>query len=111
MLTLKTKTVRFEWTDDDVESVVTLSSEDDEGTIIRKMRRIIALVEGEQEPNVSPLPHPVAAAVRKAYGLPPVEPPPQTGNGWAAYAPPEVPAHLEGEVELIEPGEENSHGS
>lgn len=103
MLTLKTKTVRFEWTDDDVESVVTLSSEDDEAGLLRKLKRVIALAEGEQ---ALPVRQPGAT-------LPPMlihpatdDTPPQTGNGWAAMMPPEVPARLENEVELIRPGED-----
>ena len=97
MLTLKTKLVRFEWTDDDVESVVTLSSEDDEASLLRKLKRVIALVEGEQAalPPGAPL-YAFADAVTGG-------PPPVTGNGWAAM--PEVPPRLQGEVELITPGE------
>lgn len=106
MLTLKTKTARFEWVDDDVESVVTLSSEDDQETLVRKLKRIVTLVEGE------------SVGLAPAHVLPPrmgeighyggVDIAPQTGNGWAAFAataPPELPARLEGEVELINPGE------
>lgn len=101
MLTLKTKAVRFEWTDDDVESVVTLSSEDDEATLLRKLKRVIALVEGGQEPRAMLAPLPVGPSVMP--GPVTVEVPPVTGNGWAAM--PEVPPRLQGEVELIEPGE------
>lgn len=105
MLTLKTKTARFEWVDDDVESVVTLSSEDDQETLVRKLKRIVALVEGP-EPRAVPVPPPWSAADAAAQGAGKGT---QTGNGWASFAataPPELPARLEGEVELIKPGEE-----
>jgi hypothetical protein len=99
-LKLKTKSVRFEFMDDDVESVVTLSSDDDQDILVRKLKRIIALVEGEQgapPPKVAPLPQGVSDALEKAYDAPPVT------NGWAAPVP---PARWAGEVELIQPGED-----
>lgn len=109
MLTLKTKNARFEWVDDDVESVVTLSSVDDEATLVRKLKRIIELVEVHQgqEGNaallnvVPPLPRGAASALDKAYeGT-------VATNGWAAaYGPPALPERLLGEVELIPPGED-----
>lgn len=103
MLTLKTKAVRFEWTDDDVESVVTLSSEDDEATLLRKLKRVIALVEGQQARPVVAGFDPAAPGVVAFADAVTGGPPPVTGNGWAAM--PEVPPRLQGEVELIEPGE------
>ncbi|MGA4942128.1 hypothetical protein [Streptomyces cinereoruber] len=100
MLTLKTKNARFEWVDDDVESVVTLSSEDDEPTLVRKLKRIVALVEGGQAQATVP----VVVGVDPAGDAVVVQTP---ANGWAAaYGPPPVPEHLQGEVELIQPGED-----
>lgn len=101
-LKLKTKSVRFEWVDDDVESVVTLSSEDDEATLVRKLKRIIELVEVQQAQEGN------AALMR--IGIDPagdaVVAVQQPTNGWAAYAAPEIPEHLKGEIELVQPGED-----
>jgi len=103
-LKLKTKSVRFEWVDDDAEWVVTLSSEDDEPTLVRKLKRIVALVEGGQAEAldvVPPLPRGVANALDRAYeGT-------VAANGWAAaFQAPALPERLQGEVELIQPGED-----
>jgi hypothetical protein len=104
-LLLKTKAVRFEWSDGDVESVVTLSSDDDPETLVRKLKRVIALVEGGQAPNVSPLPPAAEAVIKKAYE--PSVAALATGNGWAAvYGPPKPPEHWEGQVEIVKPGED-----
>ncbi|MFC8490706.1 hypothetical protein ACFUJU_07850 [Streptomyces sp. NPDC057235] len=105
MLTLKTKNARFEWVDDDVESVVTLSSDDDEAALVRKLKRIIALVEGEgAKPFISDWTGPVQGPEVSGGDVLPSQ---QPTNGWAAaYGPPAVPEHLQGEVELIQPGEE-----
>lgn len=42
--------VRFEFTDGEVESSVTLLPEDDEATLVRKLRRVVELVEGDLPP-------------------------------------------------------------
>jgi hypothetical protein len=84
-LTMGRSTASFD-TGDDV--VVTVRTTDDEATLIRKLRRIIALSGDE-----------VAAAEPASPGH--VAAP--GGNGWAAMAPPELPDRLRGEVELIEP--------
>jgi hypothetical protein len=101
MLTLKTKNARFEWVDDDVESVVTLSSEDDEATLVRKLKRIVALVEGGQaQPTIKGWTGPVQGPEVSGGDVLPT-------NGWAAsYGPPALPERLQGEVELIQPGED-----
>lgn len=103
-LKLKTKSVRFEFVDDDVESVVTLSSDDDEAILVRKMRRLIELVEVHQgqEGNAALMP----LAERMTAPAVTFVPPAPT-NGWAAaYGPPALPDRLKGEVELIPPGED-----
>lgn len=102
MLTMKTFTrgqVRFEWADEEVESVVSVSPQDDQETIVRKLKRVLALVEGEPEPR-----SPFLAGWTKQVTAPESTFPP--GNGWAAMAAPELPDRLQGEVELIQPGEE-----
>lgn len=79
-----------------------VSKNDSEESIVQTFKDVIAFVEAGQEPpapKVNPLPAGVTAALDKAYA-------PQATNGWAAYAPPEVPDHLKGEVELIQPGED-----
>lgn len=46
-LTLKSKTpVRFEWNDGEVESSVTLQTDDGQEAMVSKLKRVIALVEG-----------------------------------------------------------------
>lgn len=46
-LTLKNKTpVKFEWNDGEVESSVTLQVDDDQETLVSKLKRVIHLVEG-----------------------------------------------------------------
>lgn len=105
MLTLKTKSVRFEWTDDDVESVVVLSSEDDQDAILRKLRRVLELAGAPALPVREP-------GATLGYPDPGFVLPPQSGNGWAGFDPaqlleaPEIPERLSGEVELIKPGED-----
>jgi hypothetical protein len=111
MLTLKTKTVRFEWADADVESVVTLSSGDDQETLVRKLKRIIELVEGQQGQEGAKMLRGIKGWTAPVQG-PDVSggdilPSQQPTNGWAAtYAAPAVPEHLAGEVEYIQPGED-----
>jgi hypothetical protein len=85
--------VRFHRSDGEVESTVTLFADDDEPTLVTKMRRIIALCEGplalEFTPDLS----------GRTYGPGGTS---VVGNGWAALAqPPELPDRLKGEVELI----------
>lgn len=47
MLTLRSKTpVRFEYKDDTAETNVVLQPEDDEGTLVRKLQRVIEMVQG-----------------------------------------------------------------
>jgi hypothetical protein len=96
--------VRFEWTDGEVESVVSLTAEDSEESALRKLKRVIALVEGGQVPEPFagvPLGAAYKEAVAKAGE---VEPP---TNGWAAvYGPPKPPEHWEGQVEIVKPGED-----
>lgn len=47
MLTLRSKTpVRFEYTDGTAETAVIVSSDDDEATLVRKLQRVVDLVQG-----------------------------------------------------------------
>jgi hypothetical protein len=104
-LVMKTQSrgvVRFEWSDEDAETTISIEAQDDDATMIRKLKRVIALVEGEQAPASRRVPDAYDRGVASVMDALP----PQTGNGWAAYAPPEVPEHLQGEVELIPPGED-----
>lgn len=83
---------RFEWSDEDAETVVTVESADTDETIVRKLKRIITLLEGEPEPR--------SAFLAGWTASPPVHTaPPVTGNGWAA--PPELPEDRQGQWELI----------
>ncbi|MFD6250283.1 hypothetical protein [Streptomyces roseolus] len=110
-LTLRpTKTgLRFEYTDDDAETVVSIDKADTEADTVRKLKRVIALVEGEQ--GAPPPGVPEYGVLRPGKTLSPhgTEAVPQTPptNGWeAAYAPPALPERLKGEVELVPPGED-----
>lgn len=104
-MTLIMKTAKgaaiFEWADEDAETVVKIEPTDDDEVMVRKLKRIIALVEGEQAALPPGVP---------AYAMGPEQVrkdrQPLPSNGWAAYAPPPVPPHLEGEIELVQPGEE-----
>jgi len=103
-LTLRpTKTgLRFEYTDDDAETVVSIDKSDDETDTVRKLKRVIALVEGgeaAEAPPTGPYRQPKYPALEAL--------PPQPTNGWqATYGPPALPDRLKGEVELIQPGED-----
>mgnify|MGYP003578940758 CR=1 FL=1 len=90
--------VSFEWCDADAETVVRIEPTDEDEVMIRKLKRVIALVEGEQwEPRLT--------ARNLTPALPAsMVPPVQTGNGWATMAPPEIPEGAD--YELIPPGEQ-----
>ncbi|TXS35082.1 hypothetical protein [Streptomyces sp. t39] len=78
--------VSFEWTDDDAETVVRIEPTDPDEVMLRKLKRVIALVEGEQAPPTA------FSALAQAAGTPAAAlATPQTGNGWAAFAAPEIP--------------------
>ncbi|MFD3531975.1 hypothetical protein [Streptomyces sp. NPDC058664] len=76
---------------------------DSEETIVQTFKDVIAFVEGG---GMKPVTHPI-----KDWSLP-VQGPEVSGgdvpltNGWAAYAAPEIPEHLKGEIELVQPGED-----
>lgn len=94
--------VSFEWSDEDAETVVKIEPTDADEVMVRKLKRVIALAAGEQ-PQPLPVVESFPPEPRALISAEPV----QTGNGWAAaFAPPEVPERLQGEVELIPPGEE-----
>lgn len=106
MLTLKpTKNgCRFEIADEDSETIVSLSTEDDEQTLLRKLHRVTRVVaERTAIPLRPPLP------VREPWDEQPVSPPdfgptPATSGGW--HKAPELPERLKGEVELIDRSED-----
>lgn len=92
--------VRFEFADGEAETTVTLLPEDDQDTLVRKLRRIIALTEGEQPQEwrpifQSPAGDTISVPVRTAPEAPPMLGEEQIGNGWATYA--ETMAKLEKE--------------
>jgi len=99
--------VSFEWTDEDAETVVRIEPTDTDEVMLRKLKRVVALVEGEQEPMVTPQSEAALRAYTEAYTGLVGEPPrlSQPTNGWAAMAEPKVPEHLADEVELIKPEE------
>lgn len=102
MLVLRpTKTgVRFEYVDDDSETTISLDKSDDDETMCRKLRKVLALVDSKVEESAPPtLENMFAAAVNREKQAA------VTGNGWEAYAKPEVPDRLKGKVEMIEEGE------
>ncbi|MFC5799104.1 hypothetical protein [Streptomyces formicae] len=96
---------RFELVDDDAETVVTITEQDDAESILRKMRRVIALVEGEQAPPSAPA-YVFTPGPSVMPGPVTVDASLQSSNGWAAFVPPEVPERLQGEIELMLPGED-----
>lgn len=93
--------VSFEWCDADAETVVRIEPTDEDEVMIRKLKRVIALVEGEPVPRT-------AGAYGDTWTAPPppgMVAPVQTGNGWATMAaPPEIPEGAD--YELIPPGEQ-----
>ncbi|MFJ2650856.1 hypothetical protein ACIO1C_29575 [Streptomyces sp. NPDC087420] len=95
--------VRFLWADGEVESTVSLLPEDDEEALVRKLKRIIALVEGEQPARApSALFNPI---VRDLHAPPGAQYQPPT-LGWAKpmAEPPAVPEGAD--YELIPPEEQ-----
>lgn len=95
-------TVRFEWTDDVVQSSVTLLAEDDEPTIVSKLKRVIALAEGDHAPRPT-----IAGWTGEVQGPKVSGGDVLSGNGWvaaSAMTPPVVPEGAE--YELIPPGED-----
>ena len=78
-----------------------VSKGDGEEALIQTFKDVIAFVEGEQAPQASG-----ALRAPAGPGEYTVSVEPATGNGWAAvYGPPALPARLQGEVELVQPGE------
>ncbi|MFJ2176391.1 hypothetical protein ACIOHE_26310 [Streptomyces sp. NPDC087851] len=105
--------VTFEWDDEEVFTSVTIKSDETDEAMVRKLKRVIALVEGEtgsswvEQTMASRLkPGPLAVF---GTGEPPVGngvPGPVT-NGWAVpVAAPELPEDRQGDYEIIRPGED-----
>lgn len=74
--------VRFEISDGDAVTVVVLLPEDDEAVLVRKLRRIVSLVEADLPP--------VGQTGGKVITLPTAVSPPRLGdqqrsNGWELY--------------------------
>jgi hypothetical protein len=101
------KAAKFEYADGrmTVSWDVDASLTDDE--LVDELRRIVTFYDAQtgKEPLPERLPGFALGMAQTAH--PPMEP--AVGNGWAALAqeaPPEIPDRLQGEVELIPPGEE-----
>lgn len=110
MLILRpTKTgVRFEFVDDDSETTVVLDKTDDDETMIRKLKKVLALaapgadwtMRYSPSEMASPGPAPTAVGLTTASAG-------EMTNGWKKYAAaPKMPDRLEGEIEIIEGGSE-----
>lgn len=85
------KTVRFLYEDGDASTVVALSPEDDEDALVRKLRRVVALMGAEYGPAEVPHERPFVPFV------------PQRGTPRAPEPAPTLPAHLRGQWDLEEP--------
>lgn len=87
--------VRFEVSDDEVSSSVTLTPEDDKDSLIRKLKRVIALAEPAMvaiPAAWSPEATEAAARLREQYRqYAPQLTEEQVGNGWEKYAPDDLP--------------------
>lgn len=95
--------VRFSWADDSMEALFTLNPSDSEEELTDKLRRMLVFVEERRKPPLPErIPGMALGMAQEAYPAPE----PVTGNGWAAMAPPDIPERLQGEVELIPPGEQ-----
>jgi hypothetical protein len=92
---------RFEWSDDEAETTVTVEASDPEDVIVRKLKRVIALVDGEP-----PLPQRMPGLALEVAQMASPAPAPAQGNGWAAVTPPELPEDRKGEWELYPPKEQ-----
>lgn len=80
-----------------------VSKNDSEESLIQTFRDVIAFVEGGQ---AAPVSWHEALGPQRVVGRAEGVAPEQPTNGWAAYAAPEIPEHLKGEVELVQPGED-----
>ncbi|MGK5530871.1 hypothetical protein [Streptomyces sp. URMC 129] len=91
--------VTFLIQDEDTETKIVLSVEDGKEALLRKLHRVGMLADPGSETAVK------AATLGAVAPGDFRSPPPQTGNGWAVFAQPELPDRLAGEVELIDPEE------
>jgi hypothetical protein len=127
MLKLTTKgTVRFSWASEAMEAIWALSPSDSEEELLAKMKLIVRFVEEQGKPplperwpgvglEVAQMAHPAPvdpdAPVPYFANFPEKPTEPVVTNGWAATAgvvppAPDLPARLQGEVELIPPEEQ-----
>lgn len=93
--------VKFEWSDDDSETVVTLDKSDDDETMVRKLRKVLSLAEPEDvaHPPRDKVGDVFRDAAKRSASYQ------QPANGWKKYEAPQVPDRLKGDVEMIEEGE------
>ncbi|AXG81136.1 hypothetical protein [Streptomyces paludis] len=92
--------VTFEWEDEEVFTSVTIKSDETDEAMIRKLKRVIALVEGH---DALPVRDPVPPSLPTPY-RPPVD---TSTNGWAApVSAPELPEDRQADYEIIRPGED-----
>lgn len=82
-----------------------VSKNDSEETIVQTFKDVIAFVEGGQAQGWIEEALPRPGKTLSPHGTE-VVPQVQPTNGWAAYAAPEIPEHLKGEIELVQPGED-----
>lgn len=118
MLKLTTKgTVRFSWASEAMEAIWALSPSDSEEELLAKMKLIVRFVEEQQDKPPLPerLPGFALGMAKEAYPsmteVVPGTTPKAVTNGWAPTAgvvppAPDLPARLQGEVELIPPEEQ-----
>lgn len=92
--------VTFTYTDDNLTASWTVKSEDGEEKLVSTMKRVIAFVEGEEDKPALPERIPGMALGMAQTAHPPMTDA-QTGNGWAAVVPPELPEDRKGEWELM----------
>lgn len=106
-LTLKNKAV-FEWDDGISKTTIPLSPDDDPETLVRKLRKVLELVEPAKDRNGAPLKGQTALAAAKdrvvgmanGHDQPGLEMPSRvSAGGW--HKAPEPPGHWQGETEVI----------
>lgn len=108
-----TKAVTVEYIDGRHTSTWNLDASLADDELVDELRRIVAFYDAQtgKEPLPERIPG-MALGMAQTQHPAPIDPdapvPYLPTNGWAAVAPPEIPEHLQGEVELIPPGEEDA---
>lgn len=98
------KAAKFEYTDGAMEVSWTVPAALEGDELAAMLERIVGFYRAQEGPGPLPERTPGVALEMVQMTHPPMAP--VTGNGWAAMAQPEVPARLEGVVELIPPEEQ-----